>query len=68
MNCIPIQRVVKMIGGSPKSWEEAVQNIVKEATRESNKISRLYVENLTCVVAGGKVVEYRASVRLIMPV
>jgi len=56
-----------MIGGSPKSWEEAVQNIVKEAARE-NRISRLYVESLSCVVAEGKVVEYRASVRLIMPI
>ncbi|MGQ9468934.1 MAG: dodecin family protein [Nitrososphaerales archaeon] len=57
-----------MIRGSPKSWEEAVQSVVKEAAKESSQISRVYVENLSCVVKEGKVVEYRASVRLIMPV
>ena len=63
-----VKRVIQLIAGSSKSWEDAVENAVKEASKSTKDIRRVYVENLMCNVSEGKVVEYRAEVRISVPV
>ena len=64
---ISITKVVRMIGGSPDSWEKAVQTVVEKAVKDFGRVSRVYVENFSCRVDGERIVEYRATVRLIVP-
>jgi len=59
-----VKRVVELIAGSPHSWEKAVENGVKEAAKTAKDIRRVYVKNLMCNVSDGKIVEYRAEVRI----
>ena len=59
-----VYKIIKMSGGSPKSWEQAVQNVVKEAVKDYPDISRLYVENFSCKVVKGKIKEYRATAKI----
>ena len=59
-----VKRVVELIAGSPQSWEEAVENGVKEAAKFAKDIRRVYVKNLMCNVSEGKIVEYRAEIRI----
>ena len=59
-----VKRVIELIAGSSNSWEEAVENAVKEAAKTTKGIRRVYVKNLMCNVSKGKIVEYRAEVRI----
>lgn len=59
-----VKRILEIIAGSPNSWEEAVQNAVSEAAKTAEGIRRVYVKSLMCNVSEGKVVEYRAEVRI----
>lgn len=59
-----VKKVVELIAGSPNSWEEAVENCVKEAAKTTKGIRRAYVKNLMCIVSEDKIVEYRAEVRI----
>lgn len=59
-----VKRVIELIAGSSNSWEEAVENAVKEAVKSAKDIRRVYVKNLMCNVSEGKIVEYRAEIRI----
>lgn len=63
-----VRRTLELIGGSPNSWAEAVENAVKEAAKTGKDIRRVYVNSLMCNISDGKIVEYRAEVRISVPV
>ena len=63
-----VRRTLELIGGSPNSWGEAVENAVKEAAKTAKDVRRVYVKSLMCNVSDGKIVEYRAQVRIAVPV
>lgn len=53
---------------NPGELCEAVENAVKEAAKMAKDIRRVYVKRLTCNVSDGRTVEYRAQVRIAVPV
>ena len=59
-----VVKIIDLVGDSPKSWEEAVQNAVKEASRSIRGITRVGVKEMDVRVDGAKVVEYRARVEI----
>ncbi len=59
-----VTRVIELIAGSTKSWEDAVENAVREASKTAKGIHRVYIKNLMCNVSGGKIVDYRVEVRI----
>lgn len=63
-NDATVVKVIELIGNSPKSWEDAVQNAVKEASKSVRNIKGLDLKRCTAKVANGKVVEYRAVVKV----
>jgi len=64
---LAVKRIVTLIAGSPQSWEKAVENGVKEAAKTTKDIRRVYVKNLMCNISEGKIVEYRAEIRISVP-
>lgn len=52
-------KVIEVLGSSEKSWEDAAQNIVKEASKTVKNIRSIYLENLSARVEKNKIVEYR---------
>ena len=57
-------KIIELVGSSPISWENAVQETVSEASKTVNNILGVDVINQTAVVKDGKIVQYRANVKL----
>ena len=57
-------KIIELVGNSPISWEQAVQETVSEASKTVNNILGVDVINQTAVVKDGKIVQYRANVKL----
>lgn len=55
-------RVIRIIGSSPNSWEEAAKNAVEEAAQHLEDLRVAEVELLDMRMQDNKVVEYRARV------
>jgi len=59
-----VKKIIELVGGSPKGWDEAVANAVKEAAKTVRNITSVRVVEYTAKVQGSKIVEYRALVRI----
>ena len=58
-----LYRVVRLIGSSPTSWEEAAKGALEEAAKHLEDLRVAEVEQLDIRMKENKVVEYRARVR-----
>jgi hypothetical protein len=58
-----IYRVVRLIGSSSNSWEEAAKAALEEAAKHLEDLRVAEVEQLDVRMQDNKVVEYRARVR-----
>lgn len=63
-----VVKVIEAVGESSKSWQDAVENAVKEASHTIRGISGVEVYNLTANVENGRIVEYKADVKIAFPV
>lgn len=59
-----VYKVIVLVGASPKSWEEAVQNVVATASKSLRDLRIAEVKELDVRLENGKIVEYRAKVKL----
>lgn len=57
-------KVIELLAESKKSWEDATQNAVSEASKSMRKIRSVYVKNLTAEVEDGKVTNWRLNCKL----
>lgn len=57
-------KVIEVIGVSPDGFEAAVDNAVAKAAESISGITGVEVQNLNARVRDGKVVQYRANVKL----
>ena len=57
-------KVIEIIGASDKSWEDAARVAVEEASESVRGITGVDVQNLTATVKDGKIVKYKASVKI----
>jgi hypothetical protein len=58
-----LYRVIRIIGSSPTSWEEAAKSALEEAANTLDDLRVAEVELLDVRMQENKVVEYRARVR-----
>ncbi|MEX1229618.1 MAG: dodecin family protein [Planctomycetaceae bacterium] len=56
-----VVKIVELIGNSKKSWEDAVQQVVAEASESLRHITGVDVVHQTVQVEDGKITEYRAT-------
>jgi flavin-binding protein dodecin len=59
-----ILKVIEILSNSKKSWEDATNNAVKEASKTVKDIRSVYVDNMTATVKDGQVDEYRVNVKI----
>jgi dodecin len=59
-----VYKVIEIIGRSKKSWGDAASNAVEIAAKTLEEIRIAEVKELDMKVEKGKVVEYRAKLRI----
>ncbi|MCK7510988.1 MAG: dodecin family protein [Desulfobacterales bacterium] len=59
-----IYKVIEIIGGSEKSWEDAAKKAVETAAKNLKEIRIAEVKELDMRVEKNKVVEYRVKLRV----
>ncbi|MDH5362579.1 MAG: dodecin family protein [Aigarchaeota archaeon] len=61
---VSVVKIIELVGTSDKSWQDAVENAVRRASRTVRNIRGVDVLGWTGRVEGGKIVEYRANVKV----
>ena len=59
-----VYKVIRLVGSSPTSWEEAAKNAVETASKSLRDLRIAEIQKLDLKVEDGKVVAYRALVNL----
>lgn len=59
-----IVKVTEVIAQSQKSFDDAVRNAVKEASKTVRGIKSVWIDSFNCTVEGNKIVEFRVNARI----
>lgn len=59
-----LYKIIRIIGSSPNSWEEAARNAVEEAGKHLRDMRVAEIEQFDMRLEDGKIVEYRARVHV----
>jgi dodecin len=59
-----IHKVIEVISQSEKSWEDAAQTAVTDASKTVKNIKSIYVEHLEAVVAKNRITQYRVNAKI----
>lgn len=58
-----VMKVIEVLAQSEKSWEDAAQQALNEASKSIRNIKSLYVENMQAVVRDGRI-NYRLDAKI----
>lgn len=61
-------KIIELVGESDKSWEDAVQNVVREASKTIEGITGVEILNMTADVKDGELYDYKVNVQVAFPV
>jgi dodecin len=67
MDCMSIVKIIKLIGSSPKSWEEATKNALDEAANTSKNIKSIYVKRCIAKVENNKITKNDFLPKILYP-
>jgi len=56
-----VVKVIELLSESAKSWEDAAQNAVREASKTLRNVRSLYVKEMTAAVENGRITSYRLN-------
>ena len=59
-----VYKVIRLVGSSPTSWEEAAKNAIETASKSLRDLRVAEIQKLDLKVEDGKVAAYRALVNL----
>ncbi|MCU0384516.1 MAG: dodecin family protein [Flavihumibacter sp.] len=59
-----VVKVLELMANSTKSWEDAAQQAVTEASKSLHNIRSVYIQDMSATVENGKITEYRVTVKL----
>jgi dodecin len=59
-----IVKVIELMSESSESWEDAAQNVVKEASKTLRNIRSVYVKEFTVAIDNDKVASYRVNAKV----
>jgi flavin-binding protein dodecin len=59
-----IVKVIEVIAQSDQSFDDAIRNAVKEASKTVKGIKSAWIDNLTVEVQGDRVVNFRVNAKL----
>lgn len=56
-----VLKVIELMGNSPVSFEDAVQNVVNEASKTVKNIKSVYIEHFHVTISSNKITQYRVT-------
>lgn len=56
-----VLKVIELMGESDKSWEDAAQNMVTEASKTIKNIKSIWVQDMSAKVKDGEISGYRVT-------
>ncbi len=59
-----VYKIITLVGTSTESWEKAAATAVERATKSLRDLRIAEVEELDMQIDGGKIIGYRAKVRI----
>lgn len=59
-----VLKVIEIMASSDKSWEEAVKNAVKAASKSLKGIRSVYIQDQSAVVKENEVTEFRVNCKI----
>ena len=59
-----VVKIIELVGHSDKSWQDAIDNAIERASKTIRNIRGVDVLGWTGKVQDGKIVEYRANVKI----
>lgn len=61
-------KIIKVLGTSSESWEDAAQEAVSEASQTIDDITGIEIHDHTANVEDGSITEYKTTVEVAFPV
>ena len=59
-----VLKVIEILGNSNESFEDAVQNIISEASKTVKDIKSVYVQDMQVTVQNNQISEYRVNAKV----
>jgi hypothetical protein len=59
-----VLKVIELLGNSTISFEDAVQNVVNEASKTVKNIKSVYVQDMQVTINGNKISQYRVTTKV----
>jgi len=59
-----VMKVIEVLSNSDKSWEDATQKAVKEASKTVKNIRSAWVKDQSVQVKDGKIEEFRVTLKI----
>lgn len=59
-----VLKVIEILANSDKSWEDAANNAVKEASKSVKNIRSVYINEQSATVKDGKMDNFRVNVKI----
>ena len=57
-------KVIELLAESKKSWEDAAQNAVAEASKTIHNIRSIYIKDFNAEVENGKITSWRLTCKI----
>ena len=57
-------KVIEVLAQSDKSWEDAAQNAIDEASKSVRGIQSIYIKETEATVENGKITKYRINAKI----
>jgi len=61
---MPVVKVLEIMAESPKSWEDAVQEAIRETAKTVRGIQNVWVQDFKAIVKGDSIVAYRVNCKI----
>ncbi len=59
-----VLKVIEILGNSNTSFEDAVQNVINEASKTVKDIKSVYIQDMQVSVKDNKISEYRVNTKV----
>jgi hypothetical protein len=59
-----VVKVIELLAESDRSWEDAAQNAVMEASKTIRNIKSVYLKDMQAIVEDGRIVAYRINAKI----
>lgn len=59
-----VLKVIEVLGNSTVSFEDAVSNVIKEASKSVKNIKSVYVKDMQVTVENNEIKEYRINTKI----